>query len=360
MAMHSPVATESAMRFLMVYLRQVGRFAPAGGVAALTLYTLARHEFARQRAHVSSRRLLLDPQTCAGADGLYGSAVGEPRHHIAFLGDSLAYGLGAERAEDTPGAVVARKVASLAQAPVRLSVLAECGRGSDALAEQVARAIELGVDTVVISIGANNIRDLPIHPAKAQRALAKSVAELQAAVGQLATAGIPAVVLTCPDMSLTPALQLWYAPATSLLCRHFAAAQTRVSLQAGARTVSLGDLCARLAENPSIGFSSIDGMHPSSEGYALSGNVIARSVAEALGYSVVPSRVATAATLAQASQKPLTALHPAGAAAPPRAPSAAPAPPAPSAAPAPPAPPRIGRTAARLRAGIAPPRVASP
>src|SRR5680860_749183 len=63
------------------------------------------------------------------ADGVYGAGAGEPIELIV-LGDSSADGLGADRSEETPGAIIASGLAAVSAPPVRLTLLASVGAES--------------------------------------------------------------------------------------------------------------------------------------------------------------------------------------------------------------------------------------
>ncbi len=76
-------------------------------------------------ARVESRTAKADPPT---GEGRYGHYRGK-QIVLAVLGDSSAVGLGVDRAEQTPGVLIASALAELAERPVRLVKVAVSGHG---------------------------------------------------------------------------------------------------------------------------------------------------------------------------------------------------------------------------------------
>jgi len=208
-------------------------------------------------------------------DGVYGRWMpGEPIS-FAVLGDSTAAGIGVEEPEETAAGLLASGLAASAGRPVRLTNVAVSGARSEALAEQTTRALEAKPGVAVIMIGANDVT--------ARVPAAESVRHLEEAVCRLRAADCEVVVGTCPDLgSVEPLMQplRWLARRTS---RQLAAAQTVVTVRAGGRTVSLGDLLGRdFAIEPGEFFST-DRYHPSARGYAAAAAALLPSVSAALG-----------------------------------------------------------------------------
>ncbi|MFD7640019.1 SGNH/GDSL hydrolase family protein [Kitasatospora sp. NPDC059795] len=212
------------------------------------------------------------------ADGLHGEAFADPADTrpplvMAFLGDSTAAGLGVQRAQETPGALLASGLASVAERRVRLLNVAKSGARSGDLASQVERALPHLPDIAVLMIGANDVtRHAPA---------ARSVRELGEAVGRLVAAGCEVVVGTCPDLGtikpVRPPLR-WVA---RRLSRQLAAAQTIAVVEAGGRTVSVGSLLGpEFATRPEL--FSADRYHPSAQGYATASMAMLPSVCAAL------------------------------------------------------------------------------
>ncbi|GLW74561.1 lipase [Kitasatospora phosalacinea] len=215
------------------------------------------------------------------ADGLYGEGFADPADRrrplvLAFLGDSTAAGLGVQRAQETPGALLASGLASVAERRVQLVNVAKSGARSSDLARQLAlvSALPHRPDVAVVMIGANDVtRHAPA---------ARSVRELGEAVGALVSAGCHVVVGTCPDLGtikpVRPPLR-WVA---RRLSRQLAAAQTIAVVEAGGRTVSLGSLLGpEFATRPEL--FAADRYHPSAQGYATASMALLPSLCAALG-----------------------------------------------------------------------------
>ncbi|MFC8449625.1 SGNH/GDSL hydrolase family protein [Kitasatospora sp. NPDC057223] len=226
------------------------------------------------------------------ADGVYGEAFALPAAApggggpdadgpeadalpltLAFLGDSTAAGLGVLRGRETPGALLAAGLASVAEQRVRLLNVAKSGARSADLARQVDLALPQRPDLAVIMVGAN---DVTRHSPAAQ-----SVRQLGEAVEALQAAGCQVVVGTCPDLGtikpVRPPLR-WVA---RRLSRQLAAAQTIAVVEAGGRTVSLGSLLGpEFAARPEM-FAS-DRYHPSAQGYATAAMAMLPSLCAAL------------------------------------------------------------------------------
>jgi lysophospholipase L1-like esterase len=208
-------------------------------------------------------------------DGLYGPKFGGKPLNMVVLGDSSAAGYGVHRPRETPGALLATGVSRRLRRPVRLHRLAVVGSMSAGLPYQVDAALEYQPEVAVILIGANDVTHISDRAA-AVRHLGESVRRLRAI-------GCKVVVGTCPDIGaiqpIKPPLR-WLARRWS---RQLAAAQTVAVVEAGGRTVSIGDLLGRQFEaDPARMFSS-DHFHPSAEGYARAAAVMMPTLMAALG-----------------------------------------------------------------------------
>jgi lysophospholipase L1-like esterase len=208
-------------------------------------------------------------------DGRYGGRSGHDPLTLVVLGDSVAAGYGVEKPRETPGALLATGISRRLGRPVRLHRLAVVGAESRHLTPQVEAAIELSPDLAVIVVGGNDIT----HRANQ----ATSVRHLVAAVRALRAAGAEVVVGTCPDLGTIRPIQpplRWLARRWS---RQLAAAQTVAVVEAGGRTVSLGDLLGpRFAAEPLRMFSA-DRFHPSADGYAAAAAALLPTALAALG-----------------------------------------------------------------------------
>lgn len=211
------------------------------------------------------------------ATGVYGHGPGRPLQ-MAMLGDSSAAGLGVDFAHQSPGAVIAVGLAALMGRPVRLRVKAVVGAQTADLEAQIARLHEeepdVRLDLAVIMVGANDVTHR-IKPAVAVR-------HLDAAVRSLRSGGTQVVVGTCPDLGTIEPIAQPLRSVARRMSRQLAAAQTIAVVEAGGRTVSLGDLLSEeFNASPKEMFSS-DGFHPSPAGYARAASALLPSCAAAL------------------------------------------------------------------------------
>lgn len=212
-----------------------------------------------------------------GGDGVYGSGPGDPIV-LAMLGDSSSVGLGVDDPGETPGAVMASGLAAITGRPVHLRTVGVVGAESQHLAGQVDELLHefAAPDVAVIMVGANDVTHR-IPPVDAVRAL-------DAAVRRLRETGAEVVVGTCPDLGTLEPLAHPLRAIARRASRQLAAAQTIATVEAGGRTVSLGDLLgAEFAASPKELFSA-DRFHPSAAGYARAAAVILPSVAASLGF----------------------------------------------------------------------------
>jgi len=207
-------------------------------------------------------------------DGIYGCADGPPLT-LAVLGDSSAAGLGVADALETPGVLVAAGLAEVADRPVRLVTVAVVGARSEHLTSQVEQVRAEHPEVAVIMIGANDVT-ARVRPSEAVRHLGRAVRRLRAA-------GTEVVVCTCPDLGTVEPIAQPLRYVARVWSRQLAAAQTIAVVEAGGRTVSLGDVLGpEFAARPKELFSA-DRFHPSAEGYAAAAAVTLPSVCAALG-----------------------------------------------------------------------------
>jgi lysophospholipase L1-like esterase len=264
------VITNADMR----QIRRAGRVAggvtgTVVGVAGLSLVWLLR------QAADARRVIPLAEAPPPRGDGLYGPKFGGKPLTMVILGDSSAAGYGVHRPRETPGALLATGVSRRLRRPVRLHRLAVVGSTSAGLPYQVDAALEYAPDIAIILVGGNDVTHVT--------ARAAAVRHLGDAVRRLRAEGCTVVVGTCPDIGaiqpIKPPLR-WLARSWS---RQLAAMQTMAVVEAGGRTVSLGDLLGPAFEaDPGRMFSS-DNFHPSVEGYARAAAVMMPTVLAALG-----------------------------------------------------------------------------
>jgi lysophospholipase L1-like esterase len=186
------------------------------------------------------------------------------------LGDSLAFGTGAARPQDTLGARLTRRLTD-AGSDVELHVVAVPGATSLDLAAQVRRAAAVDADLALLVVGANDLtRRVP--PARAATALGAAVRELRAR-------GTEVLVVPTPDLSSVA----WVPPAfhavVAGICDQLRARQTTAAETAGAVVAPVApEVAARFAGDPSL--FSADRFHPSSAGYALVADALAPRLLE--------------------------------------------------------------------------------
>jgi hypothetical protein len=139
----------------------------------------------------------------------------------------------------------------------------------------VETVVEAGVDLAIVFIGANDVTTR-VSETLAARQLAEAVRALRAA-------GAEVVVATCPDLGAIVPIKPPLRWAARYWSRQLAAAQTVAVVQAGGRSVSLGDLVGpQFAAAPDRMFGA-DRYHPSAEGYRLAASVVLPSALAALG-----------------------------------------------------------------------------
>jgi lysophospholipase L1-like esterase len=239
--------------------RRIAVAAMYGG-GSLGLLTAGALGLVRAEAALARRAIGEAEGEPPDADGIYG------RHHdtdpiaLVVLGDSSACGFGVEHPHHTPGAMMAAGLAEVAERPVRLTVTAFVGAQSSSLDAQITRIEHARPDVAVIMIGANDVTHR-VRPPTAVR-------HLDQAVRRLREMGAEVVVGTCPDLGTVepvPQPLRWIARRAS---RQLAAAQTIAIVEAGGRSVSLGDILGpEFAASPAEMFGP-DRFHPSVAGYA--------------------------------------------------------------------------------------------
>ena len=241
----------------------------AAGVAGLSVALLLRQA-------AEARRIIPMAQAPPPrGDGVYGPKFPGRPLSMVVLGDSVAAGYGVHRPRETPGALLATGVSRRLRRPVRLHRVAVVGSTSAGLPYQVDAALEYAPDIAVIVIGGNDVTHVSGRAAAARH--------LGEAVRRLRGTGCTVIVGTCPDMGsiqpIKPPLR-WVARSWS---RQLAALQTVAVVEAGGRTVSIGDLLGpAFAADPVRMFSS-DQFHPSAKGYARAAAVIMPTLMAVLG-----------------------------------------------------------------------------
>jgi lysophospholipase L1-like esterase len=215
---------------------------------------------------------------------------------FAVLGDSTAAGYGVERADQTPGALLAAALAAHSGRPLLLANVARVGACSDRLSEQVDALLADGPEhapqVAAIMIGANDVTHR-MSPTDAARCLGDAVLRLRAA-------GCQVVVGTCPDLGTIRPIQVplrWLARRWS---RRLAALQARAVHEAGGRSVPLGALLGPEFAARAELFGP-DRFHPSAEGYATAAAAVLPALAAAV-WQITRSASPDAASAAASGQ----------------------------------------------------------
>lgn len=177
---------------------------------------------------------------------------------LVVLGDSIAYGTGAHRPEDTLGRRLSAALSGEGFA-VDLQVLAVPGAVSAHLSAQVHRARPLAADLALVVVGANDLaRFVPAEEA---------AAALGAAVGDLRSGGSDVVVAPAPDMSSVPFVPPAFRPVVQAACALLQRRQVVAAAEAGATVAAISAEVSRaFAADPAL--FAADRFHPSSAGYA--------------------------------------------------------------------------------------------
>lgn len=258
----------------MIRKRTAVTLVAAVGAASLTAG--GTRELLRRQAALARRKIGKQlGEEAPYADRSWKKSYGD-RLELVVLGDSIAAGLGAERAKDTLGGRLARGLAKELQRSVRLRTAAVVGSESSALAGQIDRLPQdYRPDLAVIVVGGNDVTHrVPV---------ATSTRHLEEAITRLRARGAEVVVGTCPDLgALRPVPQ----PLRSLgsrMSRQLAAAQAAVAVRNGAHAVSLAHVVGPFfITNPDEMFS-LDRFHPSALGYKRTAKALLPSLLIALG-----------------------------------------------------------------------------
>jgi lysophospholipase L1-like esterase len=258
-----------------------------GGVLGLGALAALGYGVLLTEAKVARRSVGTPFEQAPGADGLYGpggllesddkSDTAPDALQLVVLGDSSAAGLGVDEPAETPSAIIATGLAVASGRPVRLTNVAVVGATSADLQEQLDRLLEIvgHPDVAMVMVGANDVT----HRVKASDAVRELVGTVQA----LREAGAGVVVGTCPDLGAVQPVPQPLRQLARHWSRDLAAAQTVAVVEAGGRTVSLGDLLGPdFAAYPNEMFSA-DRFHPSATGYAKAAAALLPSVCAEIG-----------------------------------------------------------------------------
>ena len=189
---------------------------------------------------------------------------------LVVLGDSIAFGTGALRVEDTLG----RRLAAALTTDgfdVDLHVLAVPGAASRDLAGQVRRAEPLHADVAVIVVGANDLARF-VPPEQA-------AASLGAAVTAVGASGSDVVVVPAPDMSSVPFVPPAFRAAVRAASLQLQRSQAAAVESAGGTLAAVSEVGVVFAADPAM--FAADRFHPSSAGYAAIAAAVTPAVIDA-------------------------------------------------------------------------------
>lgn len=168
---------------------------------------------------------------------------------IAFFGDSLAVGLGADKYSDTPGYIVAKRL------DARYRNYAVSGAVSADLNSQID-TLDVVPDISVIIIGTNDITH--------GKSMRRGVKYLSDAVTRLKSIGGAVFVVPCIDLDIVSSLNNPLRMILGSISRHYALLQAWDATKAGAHVVDPRPIYKVF--NRKVLFS-VDRFHPSSLGY---------------------------------------------------------------------------------------------
>jgi lysophospholipase L1-like esterase len=197
------MVTEAGMR--------ARKIAPVGMAPALTGLCWALCTWEARRARAGDRPYQeAIPGTGVVGSGLTGRAV-----KVAWLGDSLAAGLGCDQLEDTPAHLSAR----LLERAVDVTMLAVPGARAVHVLEDQLPHLPADTDLVVLCVGANDVA--------AGTARTEYAALVDRILEQLAPT--PVVMLTLPDMAMADRMAEPLRTLAGARARWFEAARARVA-----------------------------------------------------------------------------------------------------------------------------------
>jgi lysophospholipase L1-like esterase len=244
------------------------------GVGATMLGVLVAEAKLARRAIGDVDGAPLDPTGTYGGAALPADA---PPVRLALVGDSSAAGFGVDTADQTPAALLARRLSAALSRPVDASSVAQVGARSSDLDGQLDALLarDEHPHVAVVMIGANDVTNR-VRPADSVRLLA-------AAVTRLREADVEVVVGTCPDLGTVRPIRHPLRLMMRRWSRTLAAGQTIAVVEAGGRSVSLGDLLGPEFESRADEMFGPDRFHPSPAGYAAAADALLPAVCAALG-----------------------------------------------------------------------------
>lgn len=188
--------------------------------------------------------------------GIVGAGLGAPPTRIAWLGDSLAAGLGCDDLVDTPAHLTAR----LLERPVDITMLAVPGARVRDVLEQQLPMVPASTDLVVVCVGANDVAAATPRP--------RYAAQLDAVLAHLAPT--PVVLLTLPDMAMADRLAQPLRTLAGVAARWYDDARARVAARhPHVLSVDIASRPFGTSRKAGRAMLSRDRFHPGPEGYRM-------------------------------------------------------------------------------------------
>jgi lysophospholipase L1-like esterase len=203
-----------------------------------------------------------------GTARLGGALSGAPLR-VAWIGDSLAAGLGCDDVADTPAHLSAR----LLERAVDVTVLAVPGSKASDVIEKQLDHVDPYTDVVVVCVGANDVAS-----STPRNVYARQIDEILAAL-----APIPVLMLTMPDMAMPDRMAEPLRTLAGARARYFEVARAKVAARHH-HVVSV-DIATRpsgLSRRAGRRMLCADRFHPAAEGYRLWAERIADALSAVL------------------------------------------------------------------------------
>lgn len=212
--------------------------------------------------------------------GLVGMGLGNRPVRIAWLGDSLATGLGCDHITDTPAHLTARML----ERSVAVSMLAIPGARISHVLEDQLPLLDRDSDLVVVCVGANDVAS-----SISRSRFAEQVDQLLRDLAPL-----PTVMLTLPDMSMADRIAEPLRTLAGARARWFEAARARVA--AAHPHVTCVDIASRpegITRRAGRMMLCADRFHPGPQGYRVWAERIATACHALLEPSVLSGPTTT-------------------------------------------------------------------
>jgi lysophospholipase L1-like esterase len=210
--------------------------------------------------------------------GLVGAGLGARAVRIAWLGDSLATGLGCDDVDDTPAHLTAR----LLERAVDVSMLAVPGARIAHVLEEQLPLVDPDTDLVVLCVGANDV--------VASTPRASYATQLDAVLRRLAHTRV--VLLTLPDMAMPDRIAQPLRTLAGARARWFDAARARVAgRHAHVASVDIATRPPGITRKAGRLMLCADRFHPGPEGYRVWAERIATTCHEILESARTPTLI---------------------------------------------------------------------